>query len=58
MSMSKVEHTSPSRDSKEVVELCKKLWFVEGELETIRKEFKVKERYLDAKIVLETYNHR
>lgn len=59
MSVSKVEHTSPSRDSKEVVELRKKLRFVEGELETITKEFEVKERDLDAKIeYLENVNQQ
>lgn len=59
MSMSKVEHTSPSRDSKEVVELRNKLRFVEGELETITKEFEVKERDLDAKIeYLENINRQ
>lgn len=59
MSVSKVEHTSPSRDSKEVAELRKKLQFVEGELETITKEFEVKERDLDAKIeYLENVNRQ
>jgi len=59
MPMSKMEHTSPSRDSKEVVELHKKLWFLEGELETITKEFKVKDKDLDANIeYLENINRQ
>eukprot|EP01018_Ginkgo_biloba_P020269 Gb_23357 [translate_table: standard] len=49
-SNSKVGYTSPSRDTKEVVELREKLRFVESELEIIAKEFEVKERGLCAKI--------
>lgn len=59
MSMSKVEHTSPSRDSKEVAELHEKLRFIEGELETVTKEFEVKERDLHAQIeYLENVNRQ
>lgn len=59
MPISKVEQTSPSRDSKEVAELREKLRFIEGELETVTKEFEVKERDLDAKIeYLENVNRQ